>query len=63
MATGTLPVAPLPAEEPADEAELARLAGIRDLSHDPRRQNLLRTLAKEKAEKRRKLQEEAKRDE
>ncbi|MEA3204335.1 MAG: hypothetical protein QOI63_2017, partial [Thermoplasmata archaeon] len=38
-------------------------AGIRDVSQDPRRKDLLRTLAKEKAERRKKQQEEAARGE
>lgn len=68
MHTVTLPPAPpapIPGrpEEGSDEAELARLAGIRDVTTDPRRKEMLRAMAKEKAERRRKQQEEAKRGE
>jgi hypothetical protein len=73
MHTGTLPTArppPAPAADDAAEgeadeaeAELARRAGIRDLTTDPHRQETLRRLAREKAERRKRQQEEAKRGE
>jgi dCMP deaminase len=69
MHTGTLPTASPQPEPDADDApvedaeELARKAGIRDVTSDPHRQEMLRRMAKEKAEKRKRQQEEAARGE
>ncbi|MCA1810431.1 MAG: dCMP deaminase family protein [Halobacteriales archaeon] len=65
MHTGALPTAhpPAPDVEGEQDAETAGRAGIRDVTGDPRRQEMLRAMAKEKAERRRKQQEESARGE
>ncbi|HEX2065485.1 MAG TPA: dCMP deaminase family protein [Candidatus Thermoplasmatota archaeon] len=64
MAAATLPIAPLPPPpqpaEPAvgtEGAEDARPAGIRDVTRDAGRQDLLRAMAKERVERRRQARE------
>jgi dCMP deaminase len=59
---GPSPVAPDDPDGPDSAAALAAKAGIRDLSHDPGRQAILKKLAKDKAERRKRAQEEAARE-